>query len=146
MTSSATPQFVDCNGLALRRAGRAVSQLYDQHLAAAGLRGTQYSVLAHLVRLGPVSINTLAAAMGMDRTTMGRNLLPLERDGLVEIVPSETDRRSKLLALTADGLKKQKLGRKHWEKAQEAFETSYGVAEAARLRALLGAVAPRLKS
>ena len=74
-----------CNCLALRQAARVVTQLYDQHLAANGLRTTQYSILARLNRLGPMTINALAAELVMDRTTLGRNILPLMRDGLVRV-------------------------------------------------------------
>src|SRR3974390_1338362 len=91
------------NCLAVRQAARHVTQLYDQHLAASGLRATQFSVLARLRRRGPMSINALAAEMVMDRTTLGRNILPLERDGLIEIKPLLSDRRSKELHLTKRG-------------------------------------------
>ena len=53
-----------CNCLAVRQAARHVTQLYDRHLAHVGLRATQYSILARLSRLGPLSINELASAMG----------------------------------------------------------------------------------
>ena len=74
-----------CNCLALRQAARQATQLYDRHLAPAGIRTTQFSVLANLRRLGPMTINRLAAEMVIDRTTLGRNILPLERDGLIRI-------------------------------------------------------------
>ena len=61
----------ECNCLALRQAARHVSQIYDGHLAAEGLKTTQYSILAKLNRLGPLSINELAKSMVMDRTTLG---------------------------------------------------------------------------
>src|SRR5579864_8789081 len=86
-----------CNCLALRQAARHVTQFYDQVLAAAGLRTTQFSILAKLRRLGPLSINALAKELVMDRTTLGRNILPLERDGLIAIVRAKSDRRSKEL-------------------------------------------------
>src|ERR1041384_1094458 len=65
-------EAAECNLLALRQAARHASQLYDSHLAKTGLRGTQYSILSRLNRLGPLSINELAKAMVMDRTTLGR--------------------------------------------------------------------------
>src|SRR5271170_7584973 len=74
-----------CNCLALRQATRHVTQFYDQCLAPAGLRTTQFSILARLRRLGPVTISALAADLVMDRTTLGRNLQPLEREGLVAV-------------------------------------------------------------
>src|SRR6516225_8484980 len=102
-----SPEWVaapeECTCLAVRQAARHVTQFYDQFLATAGLRTTQFSILGKLRRLGPISINALAAEMVMDRTTLGRNMLPLEREGLIEIVPGRTDRRSKELVLTEAG-------------------------------------------
>src|ERR1700736_2974753 len=81
-----------CNCLALRQAARHATQLYDRHLVAEGLKTTQYSILAKLLRLGPQSINSLAAMMVMDRTTMTRAVQPLARDKLVAIAPGEDER------------------------------------------------------
>ncbi len=92
-----------CNCLALRQAARHVSQFYDQFLAPSGLRTTQYSILARLQRRGPMTINALAAELVMDRTTLGRNILPLQRDGLVAVGPGKSDRRRKELRLTDAG-------------------------------------------
>ena len=75
----------DCNCLAVRQAARHITQFYDQLLGPSGLRTTQFSILAKLRRLGPMTINALAAEMVMDRTTLGRNILPLERDGLIAV-------------------------------------------------------------
>src|ERR1700731_1560421 len=93
----------DCNCLAVRQAARHVTQFYDEFLAPAGLRTTQFSILAKLRRLGPMTINTLARDLVMDRTTLGRNILPLEREGLIAIVTGNSDRRSKELHLTEAG-------------------------------------------
>ena len=90
----------DCNCLAVRQAARHITQLYDQFLAPSGLRTTQFSILAKLPRAGPMTINALAAEMVMDRTTLGRNILPLERDGLVTVAQGRHDRRSKELRVT----------------------------------------------
>ena len=94
MTRNALLGPEDCNCLAVRQAARHITQFYDQFLAASGLRTTQFSVLAKLRRLGPMTINALAADMVMDRTTLGRNILPLERDGLIAIEKGRRDRRS----------------------------------------------------
>src|SRR6185369_13993616 len=90
----------DCNCFAVRSAARHVTQFYDQFLAPTGLRTTQFSVLVRLKRKGPLTINKLAEDMVMDRTTLGRNILPLERDGLIAIEPTASDRRAKELRLT----------------------------------------------
>ena len=91
MSRAALSRPEDCNCLAVRQAARHITQFYDQFLAASGLRTTQFSILAKLRRLGPMTINALAADMVMDRTTLGRNILPLERDGLIaNLLPQAT--------------------------------------------------------
>ena len=85
----------ECNCLAVRQAARAVTQLYDRHLAAVGLTATQFWLLAKLVHGGPASINEVARLMMSDRTTVGRTLGPLEREGLIELRVDPEDRRSR---------------------------------------------------
>jgi len=127
----------DCNCLALRQAARHVTQFYDQFLAPLGLRTTQFSILAKLKRLGPMTINALAADLVVDRTTLGRTMLPLERDGLIRIARGRSDRRSKELHLTAAGVERLRAAVKQWAKAQAGFETAFGGDRAADLRRLL---------
>ena len=137
--SALTPMDV-CHCFAVRQAGRWISQLYDQHLAVCGLRSTQYAILAQLDRLGPASIAQLAEAMVMDRTTITRNVTPLERDGLLEIAAAEGDRRRKALRLSPRGSQALAAARPHWRRAQQAFERHFGPEQAAALRTLLRAV------
>src|SRR5215475_702362 len=115
-----------CNCFAVRSAARHVSQFYDQILAPSGLRATQFTILAHLQRGGPLSINALARTIVMDRTTLGRNILPLERDGLIRIAPSADDRRAKELRLTKMGEKRLRAAARGWIKAQARFEDTFG--------------------
>ena len=129
-----------CNCLAIRQAARHVTQFYDRFLAPSGLRTTQFSILVRLRRQGPMTINALAADMVMDRTTLGRNILPLERDGLIRIEPSASDRRSKELHVTKRGEKRLQAAFKGWAKAQARFESEFGGSRASELRALLRAV------
>lgn len=129
-----------CNALALRQATRHVSQFYDQHLAASGLKGTQFSIVARLSRAGPRSINDLARDLVMDRTTLGRNLGPLERDGLVRLEVDAADRRSRLLSVTGRGKALFEQAKPAWQAAQRQFEKSFGKDEAAALRALMRVV------
>ena len=77
----------------------------------------------------------------MDRTTLGRNILPLERDGLIAIEPNESDRRSKELRLTKAGEKRFQAAMKQWSRAQAQFESTFGTRRAADLRTMLRAVA-----
>jgi DNA-binding MarR family transcriptional regulator len=130
----------DCICLAVRQAARHVTQSYDQFLAPAGLRTTQFSILAKLKRKGPMTINALAADLVMDRTTLGRNILPLERDGLITIEPVASDRRSKELHLTKAGEKRFEAARLGWTKAQARFETAFGSTRTSELRELLRAL------
>src|SRR4029078_6918316 len=101
MRAANAPTFQDCNCLAIRQASRHVTQFYDQLLAPSGLRTTQFAILGPLPRSGPMSIHALAAALAMHRTTLGRNILPLERDGLIEIGASPKDRRRREAPLTS---------------------------------------------
>jgi DNA-binding MarR family transcriptional regulator len=132
-----------CNCLALRQATRHVTQFYDQFLTPIGLRATQYSILARLHRRGPMAINTLAADLVMDRTTLGRNIRPLQRDGLIAIGSGKNDRRRKELRLTPSGLALFEAAQKGWTKAQAGFERNFGVGRAKALRVLLEDVASR---
>lgn len=122
-----------CNCLALRQAARHASQLYDRHLAAEGLKTTQYSILAKLARLGPRSINALAAMMVMDRTTTTRAVRPLARDGLVAIAAGE-DGRTRVVRITRAGERRAKAAAARWREAQKEFEAGYGAQAAERLR------------
>src|SRR5260370_35084662 len=128
-----------CNCLALRQAARHVSQFYDQFLAGCGLRGTQYSILARLRRRGPMSINALAAALVMDRTTLGRNILPLQRDGLVAIGPGRTDRRSKEVHLTKAGAARFRAAAKDWRETPTRFAAAVGGKQTKNMRGLVHA-------
>jgi DNA-binding MarR family transcriptional regulator len=131
------PNLSDCNCLAVRQAARYVTQLYDRHLAASGLRTSQYGILAKLRRLGPMTINELAAELVIDRTTLGRNIRPLERDGLITITPGRADRRIKELQLTVTGDERFQETRQAWVAAQRNFETGFGPERSAELRGLL---------
>ena len=126
-----------CNCLAVRQAARHVSQFYDQFLAPVGLRTTQFSMLMKLRRKGPMTINVLAAELVMDRTTLGRNILPLEREGLIAIRQGRADRRSKEVHLTAAGLDRLRQASQGWAEAQRQFAAAFGADRTAGLRAIL---------
>ena len=127
----------ECTCLAVRQAARHITQFYDQHLAPVGLRTTQYSILGKLRRLGPMTINELAAELVMDRTTLGRNIQPLERDGLIAIRKGSADRRSKELHLTEAGRLRLRAAIAGWAEAQTQFEAAFGTERAAGMRHML---------
>jgi DNA-binding MarR family transcriptional regulator len=140
MSPDSRTKTQECVCLAVRQAARHVTQSYDQFLAPAGLRTTQFSILAKLKRNGPMTINALAAELVMDRTTLGRNILPLERDGLITVEPMASDRRSKELHLTKAGERRLEAARPGWLKAQTRFESTFGGNRTSELRELLRAV------
>lgn len=120
----------------LRRTARLVSVYYDAALAPAGLTVTQFALLARVGRHDGLSRTVLAAQLGMDRTTLTRNLLPLERQGLILSKPG-ADRREKLLHLTAAGRKQHAAARPFWAAAQRGVVGHMGVDRLESLRGLL---------
>ncbi len=125
-----------CNCLALRQAARHLTQAYDRHLAEAGLRSTQYSILSKLSRLGSMPIGELADVMVVERTALGRALRPLERDRLIA-VEAGTDARTRNVSLTPKGHAKFKAALVLWRRAQKEFESAYGADDAKGLRTSL---------
>jgi len=140
MSINGKPQLEPCNCAALRAAARHVSQMYDGHISDAELRTSQFTILSMLKRLGPTTINTLARNMVMDRTTLGRNIVPLQRRRLITARRSPTDGRSKELQLTQAGLARLEASVEGWRKAQTQFEAALGPERLAQLRSLLQVV------
>ena len=128
-----TPQACLCFNL--RKAARAVTQLYDAALEPAGLRATQFSLLAVLDGRGgrdALTITDLARAMVMDRTTLTRNLGPIEKRGLVAIAPGD-DRRTREVSLTRRGRQTLKHATPRWRHAQTRMLDALGDRRAQRL-------------
>lgn len=132
-----------CTHFKLRQLARRVSQLYDQQLALAGLKTTQYSLLSHVLRLGPVRPGDLAAAMTMDASTLTRNLKPLVAAGWLELAPG-TDGRSRSVRITTAGRAKRAEAQRHWKAAQEQLNQALGLDEVAALHASIDRSLERL--
>jgi DNA-binding MarR family transcriptional regulator len=132
-----------CNNTALKKASRKLSQVYDDTVAPSGLKSTQLSVLFEIDRWNetPPTMKDLAAGLVMDRSTLGQNLRPLERDGLLALEDHPSDGRSKHVVLTRAGKKKVAEGAVLWSQAQERFEKIFGAREAEALRIVLLAIA-----
>lgn len=109
----------------LRQAARVVTQLYDESLRPSGLRGTQFGLLMATKALGPVTLTKLAKSTMMDRTTLARNLRPLEKKELIRIEPGE-DQRMREITLTDQGLEALTKALPFWEKAQAHVVKSLG--------------------
>jgi len=125
-----------CTNLKLRQLTRRVSQHYDRIVGSAGLKTTQYSLLAYVIRLGPARPGDLAAAMEMDASTLTRNLQSLIGNGWVEVGPGP-DGRSRWVTATAAGRAKHAEGQRAWKKAQLALNARLGEARVVALHALL---------
>lgn len=125
-----------CSSLKLRQLTRRVSQQFDAVVGDAGLKTTQYSLLSHIVRLGPLRPGQLAAAMEMDASTLTRNLQPLVAQGWVEVGPGD-DGRTRQVAATPAGVAKQAEAQKAWRRAQQAFNERMGQERVVRLHALI---------
>ncbi|RMF11474.1 MAG: MarR family transcriptional regulator [Alphaproteobacteria bacterium] len=110
----------DCVCFNLRAAARALTRAYDEALRPVGLKATQFTILAAINRLDEgVPIGTLAKSLSMDRTTLTRNLRPLEKQGLVEVLP-EGYRRARGMVLTGKGRKLLETAFPLWRQAQKA--------------------------
>lgn len=114
-----------CLGLGVRKTARALSQLYDNVLAPAGIKGTQFSVLNAVYLLSGTGIQRLSEVLGMDRTTLTRNLRPLTKQGLVAIRPG-ADRRERHLDLTEDGRAKLAEALVLWQQVQTGLQDGFG--------------------
>jgi DNA-binding MarR family transcriptional regulator len=143
-----TPTYCTC--LALRRATRRVTQIYDAHMKPLGLRITQFAVLGQLAGAGApaapaqisatspgaMSITALARRLGLDRSTLGRNLRPLIKAGLVVMEGGE-DRRAHTLALTDAGRALLDKAIPLWRDAQKHVSEKLGREKTRALRAVL---------
>lgn len=115
-----------CAGINLRRASRAITHSYDrQLLAACDLRATQVPLLVVLHLAGPLTINEMAERLELDRTTLSRNLKPLEERGLLSIALGE-DQRTRLVAITEAGTHSLLQALPVWEAAQAKVEQALG--------------------
>ncbi len=132
----AQPPEGHCTCAVLRRTARRVTQAYDRALRPAGIKLTQYSVLANVRRDGGLSITELAERLAMDRTTLTRNLRPMERAGWVEVGPGP-DRRRRSLRITAAGNEVFETALPLWQAAERSFRRGLGRETAADLRRLL---------
>lgn len=124
----------------LRRAARGVSRHYDGALDGFGINVAQYSLLSNLKRLDRPSISSLAEAMGLDRSTLGRNLRVLEGMGLLKLSEG-ADQRNRLVCLTEAGNERLAAALPAWEKAQQRLMDRLGEARRAQLLELLNELA-----
>ncbi len=124
----------------LHRAARGVSKFYDGALDGFGINVAQYSLLNNLLRLDQPSISSLAEAMGLDRSTLGRNVRVLEAAGLLQLTEGD-DQRNRLVQLTEAGHERLAAALPAWEAAQQRLIDRLGVQKRETLLALLNELA-----
>jgi len=148
-TMSASSQGCTC--AKLRRLTRRITAVYDRELAAAGLRVTQYSLLAALRSdtgtggtgsAGGIGLTELADRMDMDRSTLSRNLRPLIDRGWAELIAHGQDARVRVARLTAQGLAQWQSARPYWKRAQNEVNATLGAAQVLQLHQQLDEVTP----
>ena len=134
MMDAVKPQ--GCTNLKLRQLSRAVTRHYDAYVAPTGLKNSQYSLLSHVVLLGPLRPSDLAARMKIDASTLTRNLQPLVAAGWVEQGPGD-DARSRSVVATEAGRAKRTEAQRAWKQAQLALNARLGNERVLALHALI---------
>lgn len=136
MKENVLPQ--GCTNFKIRQLGRMVTRHYDQHMAAVGLKNTQYALLSHVVKLGPIRPGDLARRLQLDASTLTRNLQPMVAQGWL-VVGAGDDARSRLIEATDAGRALRAEGQRAWKAAQTALNQKLGVEQVAALHRLLDA-------
>lgn len=139
------PSPTGCSSQKVRRLSRHISQHFDHLVAGSGLKTTQYSLLSHLNRLGAVRPGELAASLGVDASTLTRNLQPLVAAGWVQL-EAGADERSRQVSLTEEGRAKRAEAQRLWRRAQDSFNERLGVELVARLHAVIDECAAALEA
>jgi len=125
-----------CTNLKLRQLARTIARHYDAYVAPTGLKGTQYSLLSYVVRLGPIRPTDLAQAMRLDASTLTRNMQPLIAAGWITLGPGD-DARSRSVAATDAGRVQRAEGQRAWKQAQQALNQRLSPERVVRLHALI---------
>jgi len=133
---SPAPRPQGCTNLKLRQLMRRVAQRYDAEVGQVGLKGTQYSLLSYVVRLGPIRPVDLAAAMNVEASTLSRNLKPLVAAGWLAMGAGD-DARSRLVEATDAGRAKRAEAQRRWRVAQEGVNAALGPQRVIALHALI---------
>jgi DNA-binding MarR family transcriptional regulator len=115
---TAADVYAACVCLGLQKAARSVARRYDEALRPVGLTSGQFTILSALLRDEATPIGVLAEVLGLDRTTLNRNLRPLETDKLVATVLDPDDARVRRIALTPAGRKRVEAAIPLWRAVQ----------------------------
>jgi DNA-binding MarR family transcriptional regulator len=134
MSAAGKPQ--GCTNFMLRHLMRQVARRYDAELAACGLKTTQYTLLSQVLHLGPLRPGDLARELGLEPSTLTRNLRPMIEAGWIVQTAGE-DARSRSVSITAEGRRKRAEAQHHWLRAQKQLNESLGAERVIALHALV---------
>ncbi len=129
--------LLDCSCNMIRRSARKITQLYESSLREAGIKPTQFTILAALANTGPILLTQLADTLLLDRTGLTRNLNVLERNGWVQLKTGEKDARQRVVSLTTGGYEQLGVAIPYWQKAQTAIANEIGKETISGLRKTL---------
>ena len=124
-----------CFCLGSRQASRKITRLYDSFMQGSGVRATQFTILSQLMLRGEMPVGKLAGFLGMERTTLTRNLALLEAERWISIKPGD-DPRSRMIGITAQGRGMVRHGFPYWSKAQAQVGKLLGADGQAALKVL----------
>ncbi len=121
-----TTHPANCIVANIRAASRAITQFYDAMLKPSGLRITQFTLIAALIESEPISLTRFADVVAMDRTTLARNLAPLEREGWLVVAVDEFNKRQRIISTTQEGHQRYQEALKLWQQAQAHMIEHFG--------------------
>lgn len=129
----------ECPGIRIRQAARLLTRVYDECLRPLGIQESQLAVLVAVARFGDAGagLGALAGALVLDRTTLTRNVAPLERAGLLRVARSAKDARARVVVLTRAGQRMLEAAYPAWEEAQRRLRRALGAERLGALRAHL---------
>ncbi len=130
-------QLSACSCNMMRKSARKITQFYENSLREAGIKPTQFSILAALANTGPIQLTQLADRLVLERTSLTRNLNILERNTWIDIQPGEEDSRQRVVSLTRNGYKQLDSTIPYWQKAQKAIAKDMGQDTMTGLRSTL---------
>jgi DNA-binding MarR family transcriptional regulator len=124
----------ECYCTSMRAATRRITAVYDAALKSAAVNAAQFALLRRLSATGPLSIQQLAVAVELERSTVARNVRVLEKSGLVTLATAAADRRTTMIGLSVGGIEVLEAAAPLWASAQRRIEERLGVDGAAALR------------
>ena len=130
-------QLSECSCNMMRKSARKITQFYENNLREAGIKPTQFSILATLANTGPIQLTQLADRLVLERTSLTRNLNVLERNTWIDIQAGEEDSRQRVVSLTRNGYKQLDCAIPYWQKAQKAIAKDMGQETITGLRTTL---------